>query len=57
MNFLSHWKKFYCAILLYGKNSGKKGICSVIKEVDEGGEFLILNDMMVYVVAGPSHRT
>ena len=36
--FLSQWKKFYCATLLYGQNSGRKGISSVIKEVDEDGE-------------------
>lgn len=36
--FLSQWKKFYCATLLYGQNSGRKGISSVIKEVDEDDE-------------------
>ena len=47
-NFLSQWK-FYCAVLLYGQNSGKKGISSVLKEVDEDGDFQI-DHVNVYVV-------
>ena len=47
---MSQWKKFYCAILLYGQNSGKKGISSVMKEVDEDGEFQIVHVMFTWIV-------
>ena len=46
---MSQWKKFYHAILLYGHNIGKKGICSVMKEVDEDGEFQKVHVMFMCI--------
>ena len=47
---MSQWKKFYCTILLYGQNCGKKEIVSMIKEVNENGEFEIIHVMFMCIV-------